>query len=129
MRVAPEHEGRLVVVERRGAPAALPTGACVPTWRILVMGREITVEGRGCGDLWAAEPCIRPLCQLTVPWAKKLVMAQFRRDADMAVADLLKWLADHPLDHALIDAGMMGAAREAIARHHARPVLLPYNPA
>lgn len=126
-RVAPEHAGRIVVVERRGEPARLQTGGVVPTWRIFVMGRDLTADGRDCTDLWAAEPCLRPLCLLAAPWAKKLVLAQLRRDAEAAVAALGRWLADHPLDRALIDASMMGAAREAIARHQARPVLLPVD--
>lgn len=126
-RVAPEHLGRLVLVEQPAQPLRLPDGASMPLWSAYVLGRGLLVDGHERDTVLVAEPCLTPVTRLGKRAARRLVVAQAQRDADAIVAQIGRLLSVSPPEAGEFDAALERAARESLARLAAPPVLLPVD--
>jgi hypothetical protein len=125
-RVDPAHAGRIVLVEGPPTTVRVP-GKAFPllAWRVSVMGRDLELDDRMVSDFIVPEICLRPLCLLDTRSARALSRAKAQHDADAAIEQLRRALEEHPMDDAELDLELDSAAREALARHAAPPVLLP----
>jgi hypothetical protein len=125
-RVDPAHAGRIVLVEGPPTTVRVPgKGFPLLAWRVSVMGRDLELDDRMVGDFIVPEICLRPLCLLDTRSARALAKAQAWWAAHEAIENLRRALEEHPMDDAELDIELEGAAREALARHAAPPVLLP----
>jgi len=127
-RVDPAHAGRIVLVEGPPTTVRVP-GKPFPllAWRVSVMGRVLELDDQTVCDFIVPEVCLRPLCMLSERDAREVARVKAMADAEDAIQELRRSLEDCPMDDAELDIELEGAAREALTRHAAPPVLLPLD--
>jgi hypothetical protein len=89
------------------------------------MGCDLELNGSEVSDVVVAEICLQPICRLTLRQARNLLVAQATSQAVAAIRALGRELEANPLDDDELDAELLAAAREALARWASPPVLLP----
>jgi hypothetical protein len=125
-RVEPAHAGRIVLVVGPATTVKAP-GQAFPllAWRVTVMGRDLDIDDIEVSELIVAEVCLQPLCQLAPDQARELIMALAERTAEAAICAFGQALQANPMDQDELDAELLAAAREALARWRSPPALLP----
>lgn len=132
-RVAPQHRGRLVLVEYPAPPqpSTRPAANCGPdglqAWHVYVLGTRLRLDDGSWREAVVAEVCLQPLCRLRQARAKAVIRAQALRDADEAFAELRMHLAAHPMTEKAFESSMERAAIEALGRRNWPAVPVCWN--
>lgn len=110
-RVSPAGNGRLVAIRHAVGPMTSLGTSSKPVfaWQALVLGEPIDVHGKPSREIVVADPCLKPVSQITAEEIERLARAQAKEDFDAAMADLCHNLEKNPMTNEDRDAAVNGA--------------------
>lgn len=110
-RVSPAGNGWLVAIRHAVGPMTSLGTSSKPVfaWQALVLGEPIDVHGKPSREIVVADPCLKPVSQITAAEVEKLARAQAQEDFDAAMADLRHILEKNPMTDEGLDAAVNGS--------------------
>jgi len=119
-RVKPEDVGKLVAV--RGPIGYMSSLADQPTavfaWQVLVLGHApIDLNGKASREIVVADRCLKPVSQIEPEQVAALAVARAQLDLDEALAEIGRYLEQHPMAPEVFEASVEAAAEQSLFQH------------
>ncbi len=118
-RLGDEHQGKLVAVRVPvGFISTLtPSGSKTFAWQVLVLGDPVIVNGKSSREIVVADRCLVPVSQIEPEDVNKLAIAKAELEFDLALAELRRYLAAHPMSPGELDLQVDRCAEQFEIQH------------
>lgn len=82
-RVSPGADGRLIAIRHAVSPMSSLSASARPVfaWQALVLGEPINVHGKLSQEIVVADPCLKPVSQITAAEVETLARAKAQEDS------------------------------------------------
>ncbi len=93
-RVRPEDDGKWVAVRRPVGVVTSLVGSKTPVfaWEVLVLGEPVQINQKACREIYVADRCLKPVCEISAAKVESFVKARAKQDFDEALQELKAYL-------------------------------------
>lgn len=98
-RLSPEDDGKWVAVRRPVGTVTSLVGSKFPVfaWEVLVLGEPVQINRKPCREIYVADRCLKPVCEISAAKVESFVKARAQQDFDDALNELKQYLKDTTL--------------------------------